>query len=137
MANDERAAANGAPPAAAPAAGPPSGPLIGELNAKTLAVVFLVALMVLLLVLAPWAAEMSDSSQVDSTGRLAEALFEGQGVGFLLLSIVMGVAIVGGLFLAREDSEDDFESLADMAPGSEGKAAAEPPEENWDGGGQP
>ena len=89
-------------PAAADAAPPRT-----EFHSKLLVVLFLATVLCLLLVEAPWAQETTDAAQNQTTPPLAELLFTGYGASFLLLSIVMGAAIVGGLFLAREDPADD------------------------------
>lgn len=89
-------------PAAAAAALPRT-----EFYSKLLAVLFLAAVLCLLLVEAPWAQETTDAARNQTTPPVAELLFSGYGASFLLLSIVMGAAIVGGLFLAREDPADD------------------------------
>lgn len=88
-------------------AGPPASPFRTEFYSKLVAVLFLAAVLCLLLLEAPWAGETTDASRAQSIEPLAELLFTGYGASFLLLSIVMGAAIVGGLFLAREDPADD------------------------------
>jgi NADH:ubiquinone oxidoreductase subunit 6 (subunit J) len=70
-------------------------------------VLFFMALVCLLLLQAPWASESTSESQNQTTPPLAELMFEGYGASFVLLSIVMGVAIIGGLFLAKEDPIED------------------------------
>jgi hypothetical protein len=138
MADDAPGAPAPQPPAPGPRhPAPGTRPSSGEFSSKVLAVVFLLALMVLLLSQVPWASETAPASLEDTTGDLGEFLFESRGESFLLLSIVMGVAIIGGLFLAREDFGDDVEVPGPRPDEQKGKAAAEPPEEDWDGGAAP
>jgi len=78
-----------------------------EYHGKLLAVLFFLALICLFLVQAPWATDTTGESQNQTTPPLAELMFGGFGASFLMLSIVMGVALIGGLFLAKEDPADD------------------------------
>lgn len=137
MADEAPGAPQSQRPAGTPAASPAARPASGEFSSKVLAVVFLLALMVLLLSQVPWASETAPASLEDTTGDLGEFMFEGRGESFLLLSIVMGVAIIGGLFLAREDPPED-ETEADEGDAQKtGAGAHNVPEEEWDGGAAP
>lgn len=91
----------------APKAPAPAGFVWREFHGKLLAVLFLLALIATFLFQAPWASETTGESQNQTTPPLAELLFGGYGASFVLLSIVMGAALVGGLFLAKEDPAED------------------------------
>ena len=93
----------------APKAPAPPGFVWKEYHGKLLAVLFFLALVCLFLVQAPWASDTSGESQNQTTPPLAELLFGGFGASFVLLSILMGVALIGGLFLAKEDPADEDE----------------------------
>jgi NADH:ubiquinone oxidoreductase subunit 6 (subunit J) len=80
-----------------------------EYHGKLVAVLFFLSLICLFLVQAPWATDTTGESQNQTTPPLAELLFGGFGASFVLLSIVMGVALIGGLFLAKEDPADEDE----------------------------
>jgi hypothetical protein len=98
---------DGAQKSDAPATRAPARPVWREFHYKLLAVLFLVALVGLFLLQVPWASESTSASQNQTTPPLAELMFEGYGASFVLLSIVMGAAIIGGLFLAKEDPAED------------------------------
>ena len=80
-----------------------------EYHGKLFAALFFLSLICLFLVQAPWASDTTGESQDQTTPPLAELLFGGYGASFVLLSIVMGVALIGGLFLAKEDPADEDE----------------------------
>ena len=80
-----------------------------EYHGKLFAVLFFLSLICLFLVQAPWASDTTGESQDQTTPPLAELLFGGFGASFVLLSILMGVALIGGLFLAKEDPADEDE----------------------------
>jgi NADH:ubiquinone oxidoreductase subunit 6 (subunit J) len=94
---------------AAPKAPARPGFVWKEYHGKLIAVLFFLALICLFLVRAPWATDTTEQSQNQTTPPLGELLFGGFGASFLLLSIVMGVALIGGLFLAKEDPADEDE----------------------------
>jgi len=119
-------------PSEAPATKAPARPILREFHAKLLAVLFFMALVSLLLIQVPWASESTSASQNQTTPPLAELMFEDHGESFVLLSLVMGVAIIGGLFLAKEDPAEDTQKPENEAQGEkdvpsealEGKDAA-------------
>lgn len=90
-----------------PAAQAPPRPVWREFHVKVLAVIFFMALMGFLLAQVPWATDTTTESQQQTTPPLAELMFGGFGASFVLLSLVMGGAIIGGLFLAKEDPSED------------------------------
>jgi len=85
----------------------PSSPPRTEFYSKMLAVLLLAAVLCLLLLEAPWASDVTDASRNQTTPPVAELLFSGYGASFLILSLVMGAAIIGGLYLAKEDPADE------------------------------
>jgi|GEM_PF-2130744 len=92
---------------AASGGAPPAAPARTELYSKLLAVLFFMTLLTLMLLEAPWPTETTVASQEQTTPPLAELLFGEYGASFAMLSILMGVALFGGLFLAREDREEE------------------------------
>ncbi|MGQ9583431.1 MAG: hypothetical protein ACUVV6_07970, partial [Thermoplasmatota archaeon] len=113
------------PPAEAQGASPSPGPRRREYWAKVLLSLFFMTLTLLLLSQAPWAGEAATESQNQTTTQLAEALFEGHGASLVILSLVMGAATIGGLYLAREDPLDGEEPVGSAPPGESGRAATE------------
>ena len=93
----------------APKAPAPPGFVWTEYHGKLLAVLFFLALICLFLVQAPWATESTGESLNQTTPPLAELMFGGFGASFVLLSMVMGAALIGGLFLAKEHPADEDE----------------------------
>jgi len=94
-------------PSDASAAKAPARSAFREIHAKQLAVLFIMALLSILLLQAPWASESTSASLNQTTPPLAELMFNGYGASFVLLSLIMGVALIGGLFLAKDDSAED------------------------------
>jgi hypothetical protein len=108
-------------PSDAAAAPAPARPVWREYHSKLVAMLFLLAIMGMLILQVPWASETTSQSQNQTTPELADMMFEGYGASFVLLSIVMGAALVGGLFLAKEDPAEDDPKPADDARGGKGE----------------
>lgn len=63
--------------------------------------VLLTALMVVSFVGLPWNPE----AETVSNERVAESLFQGFGFGMIVMALLLAVAMVGGVFLARKEEE--------------------------------
>ncbi len=104
---DESPAGKGAPAPAGEPAEARAAPVGREYYYKVVAVLLLAALTCLLLASAPWATETTTGSREQSTTQLAELMYGPFGSSFVMLALAMGAAMVGGMFLAREDPADD------------------------------
>ncbi|MEM4728743.1 MAG: hypothetical protein QXH42_03140 [Thermoplasmata archaeon] len=100
-----------------PGGAPPAAPEVSELHGKVLLVLLFMALTAFLLIYPPWPLEPPLEAQNQSAAQLAKLMFGGHGAALVLLSLVLGAAILGGLFLAKEDPEDRGGGKGERASG--------------------